>query len=399
VGPFIFIKPGADDLMKTAARLAFLAVLAGCSTNPYTGRSQLMLVDKKTERELGVSAYQEVLAQNRISTSPAEVDPLRRVGRRIASTVNEPDFQWEFSTIVDDKTMNAFCLPGGKIAFYTGIFPVLEDEAGMAFVMGHEVGHALMHHGAERMSQDMVAGGAAAMVGAALGAKDPMHSQAAMAAFGVATQVGVLLPYSREHESEADRVGLELMAKAGYDPRASVRVWRKMSQMSKDQPPEWLSTHPSHESRIADLESRMSDAVRLYEKSTRATVARLPAIQHREGKKSSESLAAGLVPAQEVHVRLGPAKLETLEDRRTVVQFEVQFDRDVFVDKVDVQGPRVGRKTLSLKSGVPGGEKKKLVLPQEYAVAPPLEPGDYMLMFHGTASGKPFSASAEAEVK
>src|SRR6185436_3607064 len=320
--------------MKIRTWMFLLLLPTSCSTSPYTGRSQLMLVDAKTERELGLSAYQEVLAQNRISTNPAEVDPVRRVGSRIASQVHESGFQWEFNTIVDDKTMNAFCLPGGKIAFYTGIFPVLEDEAGMAFVMGHEVGHALMHHGGERMSQQMVAGGATALVGAVLGAKDPQKSQMAMAALGVATQVGVLLPFSRKHEAEADRVGLELMAKAGYDPRASVRVWKKMSEMAGKQPPEWLSTHPSHESRIADLESHMGDAVALYEKSTRATVAKLPPIQKREGKKSGEGLAAGLVPSQDVRVSVGPAKLETLEDRRTVVQFEVQFDRDVFVDKV-----------------------------------------------------------------
>lgn len=373
--------------------------LAGCSTNPYSGRSQLLLVGEDTERELGVSAYQEVLAQNRISTNPAEVDPVRRVGRRIASSVNEPKFQWEFNTIVDDKTMNAFCLPGGKIAFYTGIFPVLEDEAGMAFVMGHEVGHALMHHGGERMSQQMVAGAGTSLVGAVLGSKDPDKSQAAMAALGLATQVGVLLPFSRKHETEADRVGLELMAKAGYDPRAAVRVWKKMSEMSAKQPPEWLSTHPSHESRIADLESHMGEAVALYEKSTRATIAKLPPIQKREGKKSAEGLAAGLVPSQDVRVSVGPAKLETLEDRRTVVQFEVEFDRDVFLEKVDVHGPRIGKKSLPVKSGVPGNQKKILALPQEYAVAPPLQPGDYMLIFHGTASGRPFNASADVDVK
>jgi hypothetical protein len=313
--------------------------------------------------------------------------------------VHESGFQWEFNTIVDDKTMNAFCLPGGKIAFYTGIFPVLEDEAGMAFVMGHEVGHALMHHGGERMSQQMVAGGATALAGAALGAKDPQQSQAVMAAFGVATQVGVLLPFSRKHESEADRVGLELMAKAGYDPRASVRVWKKMSQMAGGQPPQWLSTHPSHESRIADLESRMGEAVALYENSTRATVAKLPPIQKREGKKAGEGMAAGLVPSEDVRVSVGPAKLETLQDRRNVVQFEVEFDRDVFVEKVEVQGPRIGRKTLPVKAAAPARQKKLLTLPQEYAVAPPLQPGDYLLTFHGTSSGRPFSASTDVDVK
>jgi len=385
--------------MRHHAALLLLGLFVGCSTNPYTGRKQLMLVNESTERELGVSAYQEVLAQNRISTNPAEVDPVRRVGRRIASSVNEPEFQWEFNTIVDDKTMNAFCLPGGKIAFYTGIFPVLEDEAGMAFVMGHEVGHALMHHGAERMSQSMVAGGATAVVGAALGGKDQDKSQAAMAALGVATQVGVLLPFSRKHESEADRVGLELMAKAGYDPRAAVRVWKKMSQMAGKQPPEWLSTHPSHETRIEDLESRMTEALAIYEKSTRATVAKLPPIQQREGKKSGQGLAAGLVPSEDVRVSVGPAKVETLEDRRNVVQFEVEFDRDVFVDKVEVQGPRIGKKTLALKSAVPARRKKVLTLPQEYAVAPPLQPGDYLLTFHGVSSGRPFSASMDVDVK
>jgi predicted Zn-dependent protease len=385
--------------MKIRTWMFLLLLPTSCSTSPYTGRSQLMLVDAKTERELGLSAYQEVLAQNRISTNPAEVDPVRRVGSRIASQVHESGFQWEFNTIVDDKTMNAFCLPGGKIAFYTGIFPVLEDEAGMAFVMGHEVGHALMHHGGERMSQQMVAGGATALVGAALGARDPQQSQAAMAALGLATQVGVLLPFSRKHESEADRVGLELMAKAGYDPRAAVRVWKKMSQMAGGQPPEWLSTHPSHESRIADLESRMSDAVALYENSTRATVAKLPAIQKREGKKAAEGMAAGLVPSEDVRVSVGPAKLETLQDRRNVVQFEVEFDRDVFIDKVEVQGPRIGRKTVPVKGAAPAGRKKLLTLPQEYAVAPPLQPGDYLLTFHGTSSGKPFSASTDVDVK
>jgi hypothetical protein len=374
-------------------------VFAGCATNPYTGRKQLMLVDEKTERELGVSAYQEVLGQSRISTEPREVEPVRRVGRRIAATVNEPDFKWEFNTIVDDKTMNAWCLPGGKIAFYTGIFPVLEDEAGMAFVMGHEVGHAIMHHGAERMSQQLVAGGAATLAGAYLGAKDPEKGQAILAAFGVATQVGVLLPFSRKHEAEADRVGLELMAKAGYDPRAAVRVWKKMAQMTGKQPPEWLSTHPSHESRIEDLESRMSEAVAIYDRSTRATVAKLPPISDRPGKKPAEGMAAGLVPSESVQVTVGPGKIETLEDKRTVVDFEVEFDRDVYIEKVDVRGPRIGRKVLQVKGGAPAGEVKVIRLPQAYAVAPPLQPGDYVLTFHGTSSGRPFTASTEVDVK
>jgi metalloendopeptidase OMA1, mitochondrial len=387
---------------RSVALLLIAALAPACATNPYTGRSQLMLVSEAQEKEMGADAYQEVLGQSNVSTDPREVDPVRRVGKAIAAAANQPDFQWEFNTIIDDKTMNAWCLPGGKIAFYTGIFPVLEDEAGMAFVMGHEVGHALMHHGAERMSQQLAAGGAAALVGAYLGTRDSGSSEMIMAAFGVATQVGVLLPFSRKHEAEADQVGLALMAKAGYDPRASVRVWKKMSQMGGKQPPEWLSTHPSHESRIADLESRMGDALAVYEKARPADIAKLPPIEQRPGKKPAEGAAASaLAPGAgaPVSVQVGPAKLVTLKDERKVVQFEVEFDRDVFLSAVEISGPRIGRKTLDLKAGVKGGVTKILTLPQEYAVSPTPQPGEYTLTFRGTASGKPFSASSGAAVR
>jgi Zn-dependent protease with chaperone function len=387
--------------MNRSVALVIVALVAGCSTNPYTGRSQLMLVSEAQEKELGVSAYQEVLGQSQVSTDPREVDPVRRVGKAIAQAANQPDFKWEFNTIVDDKTMNAWCLPGGKIAFYTGIFPALEDEAGMAFVMGHEVGHALMHHGAERMSQQLAAGGATALVGAYLGMKDSDSAGMIMAAFGVATQVGVLLPFSRKHEAEADQVGLALMAKAGYDPHAAVRVWKKMSQLGGKQPPEWLSTHPSHESRIADLESRMSEAVAVYEKSQPAAVAKLPPIEQRPGKKPADSTGSALAagPGAPVHVQVGPAKLATLKDERKVVQFEVEFDRDVFVDSVEITGPKIGRKTVAVKSGVKGGVTKILTLPQEFAVSPKPEPGEYTLTFRGMSSGTPFNASSGAAVR
>ena len=387
--------------MNRSLALVLVAVVAGCSTNPYTGRNQLMLVSKAQEQEMGADAYQEVLGQSNVSTDPREVDPVRRVGKAIAQAANQPDFKWEFNTIIDDKTMNAWCLPGGKIAFYTGIFPVLEDEAGMAFVMGHEVGHALMHHGAERMSQQLAAGSMAAIVGAYLGAKDSANSEMIMAAFGVATQVGVLLPFSRKHEAEADEVGLALMAKAGYDPRAAVRVWKKMSQMGGKQPPEWLSTHPSHESRIADLESRMSQAMAVYEKAQPTAVAKLPPIEQRAGKKPAEGSAAALAAGAgtPVQVQVGPAKLVTLKDERKEVQFEVEFDHDVYVDSVEVVGPKIGRKTLQIKSGVQGGATKILTLPQEFAVSPKPGPGEYTLTFRGTSSGKPFSASSGAAVR
>jgi Zn-dependent protease with chaperone function len=375
--------------------LLLLAAWTGCATNEYTGRRQLLLVSEDTAKELGASSYQEILAKSEVATAPELVDPVRRVGHRIAEAAARPDFNWEFNTIVDDKTMNAWCLPGGKIAFYTGIFPVLEDEAGMAFVMGHEVGHALMHHGAERMSQNMVAGGATALVGAYLGTtKDRRTSELAMSAFGVATNVGVLLPFSRQHEAEADRVGLELMAKAGYDPHAAVRVWKKMSSLSEKEPSEWLSTHPSNESRIQDMEARLPEALQLFEKTQPAPVAKLPPIGQHVGKGPAGTPGSSLLPAS-AQVQAGPARSGTLPDGRKAVQVELYFDRDIFIKSVDISGPRMEKKSIEVNSGVAGGRKKLLTLPLDDAA----EAGSYTLTFHGSESGRPVTLTTQREVR
>jgi Zn-dependent protease with chaperone function len=374
--------------------LLLWAVGTGCATSDYTGRRQLLLVGLETEKELGATSYQEILARSTVATDPEQAEPVRRVGRRIADAAAKPDFHWEFNTIVDDHTMNAWCLPGGKIAFYTGIFPVLEDDAGMAFVMGHEVGHALMHHGAERMSQNMVAGGAAALLGASLGARDPKTSELVMAAFGVATHVGVLLPFSRTHEAEADRVGLELMARAGYDPHAAVRVWKKMSSQSPEQPPQWLSTHPSHESRIKDMEERLPEALAIYEKAPHAPVAKLPAIGAREGKGPGGAPGSALVPGS-AEVQAGPARAGTLEDGQQALQFDVQFDRDLFIKSVEISGPRMEKKSLPINAGVLAGRKKILTIPVRDAA----EPGTYTLTFQGSAGGRPVTLTTQEEVR
>lgn len=370
--------------MRHVAWLFLLAGALGCSTNPYTGRQQLLLVDEGTERELGVASYQKILGESRLSADPAEVEPVRRVGRRIADAAAKPEFQWEFNVIVDDKTMNAWCLPGGKIAFYTGIYPALQDEAGMAFVMGHEVSHALLHHGAERMSQGQLAEGAGALLGAVLGSKDSTTQQGILAAFGAATNVGILLPFSRKHETEADRIGLELMAKAGYDPRASVEVWKRMASKGGDEPPQWLSTHPSHESRIQDLESRMAAALAIYEKAPRAPNAKLPPVSNRPGKggQAGAAFAAG---GGGVKVSAAAVRTESRESR-----VQVSFDRDVFVRRVDIQGPGGAKKERAIDSAVPAGAKRWLALSPGDADAA----GSYTLTFHGSESGRPFSAAA-----
>jgi len=262
---------------------------------------------------------------------------------------------------------------------------VLQDEAGMAFVMGHEVSHALLHHGAERMSQSQVAEGAGSLLGAALGAKDSATNQAVLAAFGAATNVGVLLPFSRKHEAEADRLGLELMAKAGYDPHAAVDVWKRMAAKGGEQPPQWLSTHPSHESRIQDMEERMAAAMAIYQSAPHAPVGKLPPISNRMAKGGQ--VGAAFVPgAGGVKATAGPAARTESKGAR----FEVAFDRDVYVKRIEIQGPGGAKKDLAVDSGVPAGQRRAVDLKPDDAGAA----GAYTLTFHGSESGRPFSASA-----
>src|SRR5262245_18924180 len=317
--------------MKRISALMALAILvpAGCRTNEYTGRRQLMLVDEKTEAQLGQQAYQQALAEQGVSHNPALVDPVRRVGQRLASVADKPDYRWEFN-VIESETVNAWCLPGGKIAFYTGIYPVLQDEAGMAFVMGHEIAHALLRHGAERMSQNLAASLGGTLLGAFVGIKYPEQQKLVLAAYGAGVGLGILLPYSRKHESEADAVGLELMAKAGFDPRASVEVWKRMSQSNPNQPPEFLSTHPSHETRIRDLEERMAPAVALYQSAPRAAMAKLPGVGSGAPAGGRKAPGAAAVPPASVDVVSCGARLGQDPQGRPALLFEFAFEKDVF---------------------------------------------------------------------
>ena len=253
-----------------------LLLLAGCVKNVYTGREQLILIDEPAELLLGIQGYQEALARSAISANPAEVDPVVRVGKRLSSVANKPAYRWEYQVIADDETLNAWCMPGGKIAFYTGLFPALQDEAGMAFVMGHEISHALLRHGAERLSQQFAAEVIGSLSAALLGGNDPQKQKIVLGCYGVVAGVGVLLPFNREHETEADRLGQELMARAGYDPRQSLEVWKRMERLAGAGGPEFLSTHPSHVTRLKDLESRLPTALALYDQAIKAPVAALP---------------------------------------------------------------------------------------------------------------------------
>ncbi len=262
---------------------------AACATNPYTERSQLLLVSESEEMQLGAQAYDQVLKDPKVKIShdPREVEPVKRVAARIIEAAKNSkyaetakQFDWEVSVIKDDKTMNAFALPGGKIAVYTGIFPVAKNEAGLAAIMGHEVTHALARHGAERMSQGQLAQVGLTVADVLIGssAGNPATAQLMMAALGLGVNVGVMLPFSRSHESEADYVGLLLAAHAGYDPHEAVRVWERMEQRSKGQPPEFLSTHPGHETRIKHLQEWMPEALQYYRPQTGMPSADLPTL-------------------------------------------------------------------------------------------------------------------------
>lgn len=238
------------------------AAVAACATVPETGRSQLILFPESEMTRLGVQAYQEVLKDKKISTDPEANAMVRRVGARIARATGK-NYDWEFTVIDEPKTINAFALPGGKVAVYTGILPVAGGDAGLATVMGHEVAHVTSRHGAERMSQSTLAQAAVVGGGVALGGGDPQKTRVIMGALGVGAAVGAILPFSRKQESEADRIGLRYMARAGYEPEAAIGFWERMEAASKGKggrPPEFLSTHPSGEARIAQIRAWIPEA-------------------------------------------------------------------------------------------------------------------------------------------
>ncbi|SMB98513.1 peptidase M48 Ste24p [Hymenobacter roseosalivarius DSM 11622] len=252
-----------------------LFVAVGCSTVPITGRRQLSLVSDAEINTLAAQQYREVISQSKLSTNSTQTAMVRRVGQRIQQAVetyfrqqNAQDqlagYAWEFNLIQDDAQQNAWAMPGGKTAVYTGILPITQDENGLAVVMAHEIAHAVAKHGSERMSQGLVQQLGGQALGAALSTNSATTQQVALQAFGVGSQLG-LLRYGRNQESEADRLGLIFMAMAGYNPDGAVGFWQRMAARSNGaSPPEFLSTHPSNETRISDIQSLLPEARKYY---------------------------------------------------------------------------------------------------------------------------------------
>ena len=242
--------------------------LCGCRQTPITGRRQVLLVPETKEVALGLSAYEDVIKKQPVSTNSHFIDLVNRVGNRIAGVAQRPDYQWEFKVLATNE-QNAFCLPGGKVAVYEGIMPVCETEAGLAVVMSHEIGHALARHGGERMTENYAVQGGQMALSYLTKNQDAKRQQLVNQAYGLGTQYGIVLPFSRSQELEADHIGVILMSKAGYDPAEAPRFWSRFSAShTTQQPSEFMSTHPSDEHRELALSKLLPEANELYAASS-----------------------------------------------------------------------------------------------------------------------------------
>jgi predicted Zn-dependent protease len=254
-----------------------LLLIFACSKNVFTGRSSLNLIPSSTINQLSNDEYRTFLKQNKTLASGKEVDLVRRVGRDLKAATEVfykakgkygdlKEFAWEFNVVDDPKTVNAFCMPGGKVVVYTGILSVTKNEDALAVVMGHEIAHALAHHGNERMSQQLVAQLGLTSLDLALSKQPTATRQILMSAAGAGAQVGVMLPFSRKHESEADEIGLYLMAMAGYNPDEAAPFWQRMSSSGGSRPPEFMSTHPDPTKRSEALKELVPRAKAMAKK-------------------------------------------------------------------------------------------------------------------------------------
>jgi predicted Zn-dependent protease len=256
--------------------------LAGCHRVVGTNRSQVNVLSRSQEADLGRDAYETATANEQIIRSGPDAEMVRRVGLRIVRAASElyptnpaDHYDWTFVLIDDDDVINAWAAPGGWVAVYTGLLKVTEDEAGLAVVMGHEVAHVLARHSGEQVSQALIMNGVMTVGVSAMGDTDPATREIAMQAMGIGGQYGVALPFSRLHEAEADEIGLFLTAEACYDPREAIAVWNRMSSINPNRPPEFLSTHPDIDNRIELLQDFMPQAMAIYRRCSDAQSNRL----------------------------------------------------------------------------------------------------------------------------
>lgn len=251
--------------------LAIVLSLGGCTTVPETGRRAFTIMPESQMTSMGANAFAEVKRSSPLITSGERYEMIQRVGHRLARVVavDMPNGAWEF-IYIDEAQVNAWAMPGGKIAVYDGLFKVVEDENELAFILGHEIAHVTARHANQRISQGILVAAGGVGLDQAMRNRSSADRNLILALYGVGTTVGVMLPYSRSHESEADYIGLLYMARAGYDPRVAPAVWGKMARESRGGPPEWLSTHPSHYRREEDLRNAMPVAMEEYRRALAA---------------------------------------------------------------------------------------------------------------------------------
>jgi predicted Zn-dependent protease len=261
----------------TVTVIIILILAVACTTVPLTGRRQLSLIPESDVMTLSLTEYGKFLKANKISSDKVKTEMVRRVGGRISKAVeaymaqqglsaNLKGYQWEFN-LVEDPTVNAWCMPGGKVVVYTGLLPIALTDEGLATVLGHEIAHAVARHGSERMSDQMLVQLGSTTLSAALSQRPKETQQLANAAFGAGSQYGILLPFSRKHEYEADYMGLIFMSMAGYNPNESINFWQRMAKQGGSKTPEFLSTHPVDENRIAKIGEKLPEAMNYYKKS------------------------------------------------------------------------------------------------------------------------------------
>jgi predicted Zn-dependent protease len=262
-------------ILKTITLLILIVLTVYyCTTVPITGRKQLNIIPAAQINSLSFQQYDEFLKSNNLSTDEKATAMVKKVGLNIKAAVERyfaeknwskqlEGYQWEFNLVESDE-VNAWCMPGGKVVVYTGILPLTKDETGLAVVMGHEIAHAIAQHGSERMSQGLLQQLGGMALDVALQNEPAATRNLFLTAYGIGSTLGVILPYSRTHESEADRLGLIFMAMAGYDPNQSIDFWQRMADLNKAKVPEFLSTHPSDATRIADLRKHLPEALKYY---------------------------------------------------------------------------------------------------------------------------------------
>ncbi|MBW8323195.1 MAG: M48 family metallopeptidase [Prolixibacteraceae bacterium] len=249
-------------------------LVQSCSTVPLIGRKQVSLLPESNMVEMSLTSYSQFLQENKLSANKEQTDVVKRVGARMSVAVEKylkengfqdrvADFKWEFN-LVENKEPNAWCMPGGKVVFYSGILPLTKNDAGVAVVMGHEIAHAVARHGNERMSQQMLVQFGGVALSEAIKTKPEQTQAIFQTAYGLGSQLGVMLPYSRQHEYEGDKLGLIFMAIAGYDPKEAIGFWERMAANSSGKTPEFLSTHPVEANRIEAIKQFLPDAMKYY---------------------------------------------------------------------------------------------------------------------------------------